>query len=76
MICPVIIYSFVEHAKFVRINLLPKIHEHLHNVPGSPMVSNYRLSTDNLSSFLDYHYQPLAQRLNLTLRILKIGSKS
>ena len=32
----------------------------LHNVLGRP-VSNCRFYTDNISSFLDYHLQPLAQ---------------
>ena len=40
--------------------LLPKIHKRLHNVPGRLVMSNSGYCTENISSFLDHHLQPLA----------------
>ena len=54
-------YFLVKDPKFARFYLLPKIHKRLHNVPGRPVISNCGFFTENISSFLDYHLQPLAQ---------------
>ena len=43
--------------------MLPKLHKRLHDVPGRPVISNYGYYTKNISSFLDYHLQPLAQKV-------------
>ena len=43
--------------------MLPKIHKRLHDVPGRPAISNCGYYTENISSFLDYHLQPLAQQV-------------
>ena len=56
-------YFVVEDPKFARFYLLPKIHKRLHNVPGRPVISNCGFYTENISSFLDYHLQPLAQKV-------------
>ena len=58
-------YFVVEDPKFARFYLLPKIHKRLHNVPGRPVISNCDFYTENISSFLDYHLQPLAQKVKL-----------
>ena len=55
----------VEDPKLARFYLLPKIHKRLHNVPGRPVISNCDFYTENISSFLDYHLQPLAQKVKL-----------
>ena len=52
---------FIKESKFARFYLLPKIHKRLHNVPGRPVISNSGYYTENISSFLDHHLQPLAQ---------------
>ena len=65
-------YFLVEDPKFARFYLLPKIHKRLHDVPGRPVISNCSIYTENIFSFLEYHLQPLAQRVNLTLRTLII----
>ena len=52
----------VEDPKFARFYLLPKIHKRSHNVPGSSIISNCDLYTENISSFLDYHLQPFSQK--------------
>ena len=44
-----------------RDDLLPKIHKRLHNVPGRPIISNSGYYTQNISSFLDHHLEPLAE---------------
>ena len=35
----------------------------LHNAPARPVVSNSSYFTDNISSFLDFHLKPLAQKV-------------
>ena len=56
-------YFSVKDPKFARFYLLPKIHKRLHDVPGKPVISNCGYFTENISSFLDYHLQPLAQKV-------------
>ena len=56
-------YFFVKDPKFARFYLLPKIHKRLHDVPGRPVISNCGFYTENISSFLDFHLQPLAQKV-------------
>ena len=56
-------YFFNKDPKFARFYLLPKIHKRLHNVPGRPVISNCGYYTENISSFLDYHLQPLAKKV-------------
>ena len=54
-------YFMVKDPKFARFYLLPKIHKRLHDVPGRPVISNCGYYTENISSFLDFHLQPLAR---------------
>ena len=56
-------YFADEDPKFARFYLLPKIHKRLQNVPGRPVILNCSFYTENISSFLDYHLQPLAQKV-------------
>ena len=56
-------YFFNKDPKFARFYLLPKIHKRLHNVPGRPVISNCGYYTENISSFLDYHLQLLAKKV-------------
>ena len=75
-------YLVVEDPKFARFYLLPKIHKRLHNVPGRPVISNCGFYTENISSFLDYHLQPLTQKVKSYIKdtshslneIKKLGS--
>ena len=75
-------YFVVEDPKFARFYLLPKIHKRLHNVPGRSVISNRGFYTENISSFLDYHLQPLAQKVKSYIKdtnhflnkIKKLGS--
>ena len=53
-------YFIMKDPKFARFYLLPKIYKKLHNVPGRPVISNSGYYTENISSFLDHHLQPLA----------------
>ena len=55
-------YFLVNNPKLGRFYLLPKIHKRLHNVPFRPVISNSSYYTDNISSFLDFHLKPLAQK--------------
>ena len=36
----------------------------MHNVPRRPLISNCGLYTENISSFLDHHLEPVAQKVN------------
>ena len=56
-------YFLVNNPKLGRFYLLPKIHKRLHNVPGRPVISNSSYYTENISSFLDFHLKPLAQKV-------------
>ena len=53
----------VKGTKFARFYLLPKIHKRLYDVPGRPVISNCGYYTENISSFLDFHLQPLAREV-------------
>ena len=55
--------GLVKDTKFARFYLLPKIHKRLHDVPGRPVISNCGFYTKNISSLLDFHLQPLAQKV-------------
>ena len=57
-------YFLVKDPKLARFYILPKIHKSLHNVPGRPVISNCGFYTENISSFLDHHLQPIAQKVN------------
>ena len=71
-------YFFNKDPKFARFYLLPKIHQRLHNVPVGPVISNCGYYTENISSFLDYHLQPLAKKIGSCIKdtndFLKLGS--
>ena len=56
-------YFFNKDPTFARSYLLPKIHKRLHNVTGRPVISNCGCYTDKISLFLDYHLQPLAEKV-------------
>ena len=43
--------------------MLPKIHVRVHNVPGRPVISHSSYLTENISTFLDFHSKPLAQKV-------------
>ena len=46
------------------------IHKRLHDIPGRPVISNCGFHTENMSSFLDYHFGPLAQRVRSYIIII------
>ena len=48
--------------------MLPKIYKRLFKVPGRPVVSNTKYHIENISSFLDYHLEPLAQKVKSYVR--------
>ena len=52
-------YLKVEKSKPGKFYLLPKIRKKLHNVPGSPVISNYGLATEKISEFLDFYIKLL-----------------
>ena len=56
-------YFLVKDSKFARFYSLPKIHKQLFEVPERPVISNYGIYMENISSFLDFHLQPLAQKV-------------
>ena len=56
-----------DHLMKVIKSVLRKIknrgHKGLHNVPGRPVISNSSYYTESISSFLDFHLKPLAQKV-------------
>ena len=56
-------YFLVNNPKLGSFYWLPKIHKRLHHVPGRPVISNLSHFTKNISSFLDFHLQLLAQKV-------------
>ena len=61
-------YFFNEDPRFAKFYLLPKIHRRLHNVSDRPLISNCGYYTKSISSFLDYHLQPLAKKFELYIK--------
>ena len=61
-------YFLVKDPTFFRFYLLPNIHKRLHDVPGRPVISNCGFYNKNISSFLDYHLQPLAQTVKFYIK--------
>ena len=51
----------VKDPNFSRFYLLPKTHKRLHDIHGRPVISNCGFYSENISTYLDYHLQPLAQ---------------
>ena len=75
-------YFLVKDAKFARLYLLPKIPKRRYDVPGRPVISSCGYYNENISSFLEYHLQPRAQKVksyikdtNHFLRKLKTSGK-
>ena len=56
-------YFLIKDAKFARFYLLPKIHKRLYNVPGRPVILSCGFYTENISSFFDFHLQPIAKKV-------------
>ena len=51
----------VKQPKFALFYLLLKIHKRFDDVPGLLVISNCGYYTENISSFLDFHLEPLAR---------------
>ena len=49
--------------KLGRFYLHLKIPKRLHNVPSRPAIFNSSYVTDKISSFLDFHLEPLSQKV-------------
>ena len=49
----------VKNPQLGRFYLLPNILKRLANIPGRSVISNNRTSTENISSYLDYHLKSL-----------------
>ena len=48
--------------------MLPKIHKRLHNIPGRAVISSSGFFTENISNFLEYHLNPLSQKVKLLIK--------
>ena len=62
-------YFLIKDAKFTRF-YLPKIHKRLYNVPRRPVISNCGYYTENISSFLDFHLQPIAKKVKSYIKYI------
>ena len=63
-----LIYFLIKDAKFARFYLLPKIHKRLYNVPRRPVILNCGYYTENISSFSDFHLQPIAKKFKYYIK--------
>ena len=52
-------YLLVKNVQLERFYILTKIHKRMTNIPGQPVISNNGTSTENISSYLDYHLKSL-----------------
>ena len=64
-------YFLVNNPKLGRFYLLPKIHKRLHDIPGRPVISNSSYYTEHISSFIEYHLKPLAQKVKSDIKDTK-----
>ena len=55
-------FFLVKDPKLGRFYLLAKNNKRLHDVLSIPVISNCSFYTENISSCLDHHLQPLTQR--------------
>ena len=63
-------YFIMKDPKFSRFCLLTKIRKRLHDVPVRSVISISGYYTENISSFLDHHLQPLAQAVKLYIKYI------
>ena len=61
-------YFLVNSPKLGRFDLLPKIHKRLYNVPGRLVITNSGCYTEYISAFLEYHFNPIAQKVTLVIK--------
>ena len=61
-------YFLLKDPEFARFHLLPKIHKRLYDALGRPVIPNCGYFNENISSVLDYHLQPLAQKVKLYIK--------
>ena len=61
-------YFEAKDPQFARFYLLSKIHKQLNNVPSRTVTANCAYYTENISTFLDFHLQPLAQAVKLYIK--------
>ena len=56
-------HFLVKDPTFPGFYLLPIIHKQLYGVPGRPVIYSSDFYTENISSFLEFHLQPLIQKV-------------
>ena len=61
-------YFIIKYAKFARFYLLPNIHKRIYNVQGRLIISNCGYYTENISSLLDFHLQPIVKKVKLYIK--------
>lgn len=55
-------YFSVNNPNLGRPFSLPMIHKRVLDMPGRPVISNSGFYTENVSSFIEYHVKPFAQK--------------
>ena len=61
-------HFLINNPRIGRFYLLSIIHKRLYGVPRRPVISNCSYYTENISSFLDHHLQPLARQVKLYIK--------
>ena len=54
-------YELNKSCNLRKLDLLPKIHKSLENVPGRPLISNCGTPVEKVSEFLNHHLKPVMQ---------------
>ena len=55
-------FEYKKACNLEKMYLLPKIHKRLSDVLGRPVISNYGMSTEKVSEFLNYELKPVMQK--------------
>ena len=55
-------YENKKTCNLGELNLSPKIHKRLHDVPGRPVISNCVTPNEKISEFLDTQLKPIMQK--------------
>ena len=58
-------YLIIKKPQLGRFYLLPKIHKRTSNIPGSSVISNNGIATENKCAYLDFHLKNIVSTIPL-----------
>ena len=66
--CKYFSYRFKKSTNLGKLDLLPKMHKILYDVPGHPVIYNFSTPTEKMSEYLDYHLEPIMRSAKSYIR--------